>query len=83
MKTAFDRKTKIRFTLQQITWLFVDAWILMLCSGGLSHQLSLSRLAISYWSTLLVVVISVCLFARLGSINVRLDAIIKLLEQKS
>lgn len=40
---------------------FFDAWILMLALGGLSHQLHIPRLAISYWSAWLVMIVSICL----------------------
>ena len=36
--------------------IFVDPWIIMLCLGGLGHQLALPVLFISYWPCVLFVI---------------------------
>lgn len=59
----------------------VDAWILMLSLGGLAEQLNKPALAISYWSSLLVIIISICIIPMNYRTNAYLVQIFKLLEK--
>lgn len=41
--------------------IFGDSWILMLALGGLSHQLHVPRLALAYWSCVLIVIVGIAI----------------------
>jgi hypothetical protein len=82
LKTKLDGVIAKDAVAGQLIGPWFDAWVMMLCLGGLANQLGVPRLAIGYWPSLLIVVVSVCLFIQPYGTTSRLKAIIKLLESK-
>jgi hypothetical protein len=58
---------------------FFDAWVLMLCLGGISHMNNLPSIAINYWTSLLIILISIALIPQ----NMRMSAYLKQLVYKN
>lgn len=60
-RTAIEKRADKEIMLNIYLAPFFDAWVIMMCLGGLSHQQHLPRLALSYWSCLLIIVISIAI----------------------
>lgn len=83
MKTKLDKEIAREALAGQLGAIPLDAWILMLSLGGLGHILNLPKLAINYWASILVIIISICLFIQPHTIRPTLKAILKQLEASS
>lgn len=80
LKTKRDSAVLAEAFINQSINIFSDAWILMLCLGGLSDFFQIPELAIGYGPSMLIVIISVVLFMQPHQVNARLKHIAKLLE---
>lgn len=56
---------------------FADGWVLMLALGGISHINHLPRLALSYWTCVLIVVIAIAILPQTFRTNALLERIVK------
>lgn len=56
---------------------FVCGWFIMLILGALAHQLQIPRLAIAYWSAVLIELLAEILFSPGATINPYLRKIVR------
>lgn len=73
--TKYDKAAAKETVFNQSISFFFDAWILMLVLGGLSSNLGIPRLSVSYWTALLIMIAANCILPQNFSTNAYLKQI--------
>lgn len=73
MSTKLDAGVSTEVFLKMTFYPLFDGWVLMLILGVLSQQMAVPRLAIGYWTAVLIVLLSIALIPQ----NYHNDAYLK------
>lgn len=73
MSTKLDTEVTIEVLFKSVFELFFNSWLLMLALHLLSGHLEIPRLAIGYWTAVLIVLLSIALIPQ----NYHNDAYLK------